>query len=138
MYQLIYGSSATENLDWEDVRDLAKIAADKNKVNNITGCLIYGNNSFIQILEGKSNAINSLYLEIAQDTRHKDVRLLDYSKISAKSFSSWSMGCVLANAQNEVKNVAQEYFRSDTIYPYDLSPESARLFMIEIAQYYKE
>ncbi len=73
--------------------------------------------SFIQILEGESNAINSLYLEIAQDTRHKDVRLLDYSKISAKSFSSWSMGCVLANAQNEVKNVAQEYFRSDTIYP---------------------
>ncbi|OIP55047.1 MAG: hypothetical protein AUK54_04755 [Helicobacteraceae bacterium CG2_30_36_10] len=54
--------------------------------------LLYGGDSFLQILEGEEEEVTALYEKILQDERHTDSILLDKSPIQERIFSAWSMG----------------------------------------------
>ena len=134
--QLIYASRTKKKLEFQDVRTMAKQFAIKNRSLCITGLLIYGNNFFMQILEGHQEDINNLYLKIAQDKRHGDLRLLNYSKIVQRQFDQWNMGCLLLETQPEVKLIVDNYFENEKFEPFNLTPDQANLFMNEIGQFY--
>ena len=48
LYELIYSSVATHTISSEDIAEILRTARDFNTKNNITGCLLYHNNEFIQ------------------------------------------------------------------------------------------
>jgi len=62
-----------------------------NQSINLTGCLIYRNNQFSQILEGDEKAVHATWLKIQKDSRHKDIQLLGKEPIDKRNFSKWSM-----------------------------------------------
>ena len=69
------------------------IASSKknNLEEDVTGCLLSGSNSFLQLLEGPAELINTLYSKISRDNRHKNVTTLCDEKIDERLFLSWSM-----------------------------------------------
>lgn len=91
MFELVYCSKASPDLKSEDISDILKTANDFNAENNITGCLIYYNNEFAQILKGDKDVIMSLYEKIKLDQRHTFVLLLGTGTKATRRFKNWSM-----------------------------------------------
>ena len=75
----------------QDVADIVNASTQNNPSKDITGCLLEGSNSFLQILEGPSDAIKSLYMAISEDNRHTNVRRLCDEPLNTRLFSDWSM-----------------------------------------------
>lgn len=76
MFELKNCSEAKNGLTSTDISDILKVARDFNKKNNITGCLLYHNNEFIQIMEGEKKIVQVLYSKIVKDSRHFNVNLI--------------------------------------------------------------
>lgn len=88
--RVIYVSEKTDSSD----ASLAQIIASSTKNNQdsgVTGCLLSGSNSFLQLLEGPRHTIDRLYVTIKADSRHKNVAMLTDEDIVQKLFASWSM-----------------------------------------------
>ena len=75
----------------QDVTDIINASARNNQGKKITGCLLVGKTSFLQILEGPSDAIQSLYNTISEDNRHTNVKSLCDEPLETRLFSDWSM-----------------------------------------------
>jgi len=88
--RVIYVSEKVR-LSAQDVADVFNVSIQNNPSKDITGCLLEGSNSFLQILEGPSDAINSLYKAISEDNRHTNVRRLCNEPLNTRLFSDWSM-----------------------------------------------
>ena len=75
----------------QDVANIVNVSNQNNPSKDITGCLLEGKNSFLQILEGPSDAIKSLYKTISEDNRHTNVKRLCDEPVDTRLFSHWSM-----------------------------------------------
>ncbi len=65
----------------------------KNNVNNgVTGLLLYGNETFLQALEGDEKAVDDLVEKIKKDPRHINIQFLHRRTIERRQYSEWSMG----------------------------------------------
>ncbi|WP_372983018.1 BLUF domain-containing protein [Marinobacter sediminum] len=89
--RLIYYSSASSHLTEREVDAILDEAIARNGKCGITGLLAYDAFHFMQVLEGDEEAVNKLYMGIAADPRHHDVRLILYQQIDEPRFSEWSM-----------------------------------------------
>ena len=90
IYKLTYESNAKKDA-LVGIQDILKNARAKNGPLNITGCLVYHNGNFVQILEGKKKDVYSLYKTIEKDSRHSNVRLISEELDKDRSFSDWNM-----------------------------------------------
>ena len=88
--QIIYVSEKA-NKSSDSLTDIYDISQKNNPENEISGCLLVGSNSFLQLLEGPDSAVEKLYSKIKLDSRHKKVKKLYDEQIEEKLFSSWSM-----------------------------------------------
>lgn len=120
MYELIYCSNANKNLTAEDISTILKTAQDFNLKNGITGCLLYHNNEFLQILEGDTKTIRALYANIEKDKRHSNVILLAESEKDERIFENWSMAYHEIN-NSDIKNINQTLFIDNFIALSELS-----------------
>jgi len=93
LFQLIYASRANP-LQAEEVMNLLQDARQNNQKRGITGLLLYGQELFLQVLEGERDAVNELFRAIVADERHNDVTILEARNISARDFSAWAMGSI--------------------------------------------
>ena len=91
MYELIYCSIANPNLEEKDIFNILQKARDSNSKKGITGCLLFHNNEFIQILQGDRKILQDLIKEIKKDVRHNSVMVLAENKIANRVFDKWSM-----------------------------------------------
>ena len=91
MFELAYCSIANSNTNKNDILAILKTAREFNAKHNITGCLVYHNNQFAQILEGDKKLVLDLYSNIEQDNRHYNINLLYTGEKDKKTFNSWSM-----------------------------------------------
>jgi hypothetical protein len=91
MYELMYYSTANENIAAADIADILGTARDFNLKNQITGCLLFHNNDFIQLLEGNEKIIKDLFSHIQHDKRHHNVMLLAEGEKISRDFENWSM-----------------------------------------------
>lgn len=90
--QLIYVSALSRAQSPSCVDDILRQSIRNNKVSDITGILLFINGSFLQVLEGPSDALDSTYAKILDDPRHTDeLKILD-TEILARQFDGWSMG----------------------------------------------
>ncbi len=91
MIELTYRSQAVDTLDYDDIDSILNTARSFNGEHDITGCLIYHKDHFVQILEGPEGIVSELFEKISSDSRHKNVELLSTGVKQDRDFSSWSM-----------------------------------------------
>ena len=72
---------------------LMEVAQKRNAELDVTGVLFLRGDTFFQIIEGTDDAIQSLFQDIASDSRHKSVCVLVNEPIVERQFSGWSMEC---------------------------------------------
>ena len=88
--RVVYVSEKTDFSD-TTLKDIIVSSKKNNPEEGVTGCLISGSNSFLQLLEGPAEFINTLYSKISRDNRHTNVITLCDEKIDERLFLSWSM-----------------------------------------------
>lgn len=91
MHSLVYYSIASPMLTEKDVDAILRKARDFNSVREITGCLLYFNDQFVQILEGQKSHILELYERIKHDKRHLNPTVIVETEIEDRVFPTWSM-----------------------------------------------
>ncbi len=94
MIQLAYTSTAVEPMSKLELLKLLQQAREFNLKNEITGILMYKEQSFFQVIEGEKDVVNNLLLSILDDPRHYDLGVIYNREISIRDFSTWSMGFV--------------------------------------------
>ncbi len=92
LHQIIYLSSATEQLTEESLIRLLSGTQKRNASRHITGLLLYHDGNIIQILEGPEAAVKTLYAKIEKDRRHKGISLICSKAIEARDFPDYRMG----------------------------------------------
>lgn len=63
-----------------------------NLRDGLTGLLLYGDGSFMQILEGPEEAVDRTYRRILDDPRHRRLMKVDDARCDGRLFGRWSMG----------------------------------------------
>jgi len=91
LYEIVYVSQASHEMQPEALADLLNKARANNAVLGITGIMIYHRRSFMQLLEGERSSVLTLYERIAKDSRHRQLQKLWDGSISKRSFSDWGM-----------------------------------------------
>ena len=92
MYYLIYISSATHEMNHEELAEILDTARKANAKASITGMLLYKEGNFMQMLEGKKESVLKLYEKIKKAPRHKDVITVIERDEPIRSFPDWTMG----------------------------------------------
>lgn len=88
MIELIYRSTADINIKSSDILNTSK---KYNSEYNITGCLLYYNHEFLQILEGEEADIKELFSKIKNDRRHSNLVNITENAKQERTFKNWSM-----------------------------------------------
>jgi len=69
------------------------IAAHRNNhPRGVTGVLLYQNQFFVQVLEGKPDDVQYIFDKIKNDPRHSNVTVIQQNPIKKRGFPTWSMG----------------------------------------------
>jgi hypothetical protein len=91
VYELTYCSLAKPSITPDEILAILKSAGKNNKKNKITGCLLYYNHEFLQVLEGEERIVKAVQKKIARDTRHSNVRILAEGEKDERTFDQWTM-----------------------------------------------
>ncbi|MFT4262787.1 MAG: BLUF domain-containing protein [Nocardioides sp.] len=121
--RIIYASRAVAALGEEGLRDLLNVSRDRNGACDVTGLLVYAEQSFLQVIEGPGAAIEETYGRIVADERHHDIRLLTREGVEDRLFPDWTMG-FFAPAALALERELPGY-RPESAYPFvagDLVP----------------
>ena len=89
---IVYVSHATRVMGHSDLDQLLANAQYRNARDDITGCLLYCDGNFIQLIEGPPEPLTRLYASICADTRHAGIYLIVDEPIASREFSGWAMG----------------------------------------------
>lgn len=91
MYQLIYVSTAVEQMSPDQLRELLSVSRRNNTGDGVTGMLLYHEGSFFQVLEGDEDAVLGVFRRVEQDSRHRMVTVLMEQEVPKRAFGDWSM-----------------------------------------------
>lgn len=92
MIQIVYISSAVAPWSTEQLLELLQQCLKNNSARGVTGMLLYGEDTFLQALEGDDAVIDTLIEKIARDPRHAKIQLLHRRPIERRQYADWSMG----------------------------------------------
>ncbi len=120
MYSLVYRSEANTLFSLPEIYKMLSIARDYNAEHNITGCLLYHNDQFLQLLEGEEEEVNVLYEKIKSDSRHHGVMTICEDTATNRVFSEWSMafhdyGLNGSSAKLKLKQI-DDFFEKSSAY----------------------
>lgn len=96
-YQIVYYSTATKSFTEQDLIELLTVANNYNHQRGITGCLVYADGKFIQLLEGERIAVLELFERIKRDPRHINVTVTVEMAVNQKLFPDWGMAFKYSN-----------------------------------------
>ncbi|CAM3650613.1 BLUF domain-containing protein [Mucilaginibacter galii] len=99
MKYLVYISTAYRLLNQDELLDILAVSRKNNQRNNLTGMLLYGEGTFIQVLEGDADVLTKTYETIIADQRHKNIIKMAEGDIDTPNFPHWSMGFKSASAK---------------------------------------
>lgn len=84
-------STASPSTIRQHLIEITKICEELNTIDEISGILVYGNNSFLHWIEGSEKHIKKVHQMSLNSHYSKDFLLLKNEKISKKSFKFWSV-----------------------------------------------
>ena len=83
--------SVQEPMSTTSLSVLVGIAEGHNKANNITGVLMTDRSTFVHVLEGASDHLDSLIAKLSRDRRHKAFRVMARRAVSERQYNEWSL-----------------------------------------------
>lgn len=92
--QLVYVSLAAVPFSPTDLATLLERSRVRNSAVNVTGVLLHEAGSFLQVLEGDPDVVDSVYHRVSLDRRHRHVVMLLRQMVENRSFGDWSMGFI--------------------------------------------
>jgi hypothetical protein len=99
LHQLVYSSAPAQNFMQSHLHMILRHARQKNKLRNVTGLLVFVDNTFLQVLEGEETEVKNVFDKIKSDHRHKDIKLLSDSPIQTRAFENWEMAYATTTAK---------------------------------------
>jgi EAL domain-containing protein (putative c-di-GMP-specific phosphodiesterase class I) len=108
LYFLIYVSRATQEMSDEALNALLKKTRAFNRSAGVSGCLVYQDGYFMQMLEGKRDVLLSIMDRINVDARHQDVRVVIEGPARKRVFADWGM--ILRNLSREREGGSEHDF----------------------------
>ncbi|MCA9274775.1 MAG: BLUF domain-containing protein [Phycisphaerales bacterium] len=142
LYEVIYLSTRREGLtDQVIVDEIVLPSGIKNRHLDITGCLWFSNERFLQILEGPREAVEQVYEAIRSDDRHYAIATVSTSPVTHRSFARWGMRALRGDEQNQIDQLieyhAPNYHRQPakpTAQPDQPLIEQVRSFLVTLSQ----
>lgn len=90
-FELSYRSNASILVGESDIRSIVEQANEKNKKIGVSGCLVYYEEQFFQILEGPKKTVLEVFDAIRIDPRHESVETLWKGPRDSRVFSDNGM-----------------------------------------------
>ncbi len=91
MKHIVYSSAARGTVDQDALAAIREHARVRNARREITGCLLFRDGVFIQMLEGSRVEVDLVFAAICRDPRHHRVTTLIDEAISKRAFEQWAM-----------------------------------------------
>jgi Sensors of blue-light using FAD len=130
LIQLTYASRTSATFMPEDLAAILKASQRNNARVGVTGALCLANGIFLQQLEGDRAEVNRLYHRILADPRHREPAILNFSEITSRRFTTWSMGSLAPLEAN--RHIFLKYSRSASFDPYGMSGSTLQEFFSEL------
>ncbi len=92
IFYTLYVSQASGPMTPDELAKLLKQSRTFNRSVGVTGCMIYQNDGFIQMLEGERAQVESVMEKIRCDPRHHNLRVVVEGETERRVFPDWSMG----------------------------------------------
>ena len=99
MIQTAYVSRAAETMTQEALLSLLQQCLANNESSGVTGMLLYGNDTFLQVLEGDEAVLEAVIDNIRKDPRHSRIHFLYRKPLERRQYADWSMGFKRISAQ---------------------------------------
>jgi hypothetical protein len=99
MIQTAYVSRASEAMTQEALLALLQQCLANNEASGVTGMLLYGNDTFLQVIEGEEAVLDTVVDKIRKDPRHSEIHFLYRKPIEHRQYTDWSMGFKRVSAQ---------------------------------------
>lgn len=133
--RLIYSSEAVAGLGYPDLKDIMEKSEKNNTPVGISGMLCYGNDKFLQILEGERSMVSETYERILNDERHMQSQLIDFREIDRRLFTNWSMKVVEMGEQfpQKVQELSMKYSGYNQFDPKGMTSDQCLEFMKELS-----
>ncbi|CAM4148298.1 BLUF domain-containing protein [Zobellia nedashkovskayae] len=103
LYDISYRSLAEDSLTGKDVDEIINIARLFNPQFNITGSIVFHRNIFFQIIEGPKKEVLTLFNNICNDRRHKDVQVMWQGFKMKREFDDWVMATISDEGELKVE-----------------------------------
>lgn len=97
---LVYGSFASLDLTRSDLERLHSHAIESNRRDAITGVLLFNGTHFLQLIEGRPEAVEHLMDRIRRDRRHVAVEVEHDGASDQRFFPDWALGLVHVRGSN--------------------------------------
>jgi Sensors of blue-light using FAD len=92
LLHLIYQSRVNVPLNDETILKLLESSRVFNAKHDISGILLYGYGTFLQMLEGDDDLLRALYYDkISNDPRHHSLKVLKEDYVKKRLFGQWAM-----------------------------------------------
>lgn len=92
MIRTTYVSRASSPMSAESLLELLGQCRDNNPPKDVTGLLLFANDTFLQTLEGDEKVVDELVDTISKDLRHTDIEVLSRRSVNRRKYPDWSMG----------------------------------------------
>jgi hypothetical protein len=92
LFFLLYISQASTEMDEQSLTQIVKVSRENNQPLGLTGCLLYQDGYFMQLLEGRRKDVLKLMERVSLDPRHKNVQIVAQGNVQHRLFVDWSMG----------------------------------------------
>src|SRR3984957_11520522 len=105
VFRLIYSSHsriAPERARTE-LGEIFDTARRNNREIGVTGALVVADDWFAQALEGEESVVRKLYEEIATDSRHEQVTVLEATNVEDRTFGRWAMARVSTDGGPDIR-----------------------------------
>jgi hypothetical protein len=88
-----YRSTAVSGLGSDELDHLLVGARAHNRMEGVTGVLLYDGRHFFQYFEGEAAGVARIYARIRASRLHVDLQELQHGPVSQLYFRHWYMGC---------------------------------------------
>ncbi len=88
-YELLHTALASKEFTNKELLKISNQLSIRNQKFNITGCLIYKDREFFQILEGEKEVLMNLLDTVKDDTRHGNIHILWQGEVEHYGFKNW-------------------------------------------------
>ena len=91
VFHLVYLSQARDNITYTDIQNILNSSRKYNKINEISGVLIYRDGYFLQLLEGNEELVLETLSRIVRDRRQHHLQTIIEATSNQRIFEAWSM-----------------------------------------------